>query len=141
MCTYISCRTRSSVCIHSCAFKTPLTEYAGLEMGGGPERPGESDSVEEEADGADKLGSAVPPEAASEGPRLRPSALDARRKDYQRVFLDTDYRRRARNMLPCAVETASFRRWDMLDREQAVAEAEDLALCEAVCTTCGADTA
>lgn len=137
-CTNIPCRTRRSFCIHSCAVKAPLARYAGWENG--PECPGESDCADEEADGADKSGSAVPPAAASECSRLRPAAPNARRKRYQRVFIDTNYRRRARNMLRCAIETASCRRWAMFARRHAVAAAEDLALFEAVCTTCGAET-
>lgn len=140
VCTHIPCRTRSSYCVHSCAVQPPLAGYGGFDAGDGRDDAGDGGDGEDASEGDPLATDVERPPATALPPRARSAAPNARKKGEQRLFIDTDCPRRARNMLPCAMETACCRKWDKLARGEAVPEVADLDLYEAVCTTCGAET-
>lgn len=139
VCTHVPCRTRSSFCVHSCSVKPPLGGFGTVDGGAAGDEADEGDGVDDETNGGDQLGDGAL--ATVVRPPERPAAPNARKKGQQRKFIDTDHTRRARNMLPCAIETGACRRWDKFARGEAVPDASELDLFEAVCPTCGAFTA
>lgn len=140
VCAHLPCRTRSTMCVHSCAVKAPQTGYGAFGDGSDNERASEDDYRDSDVSLADDT-TEHPAQASDAPPRQRPAAPSARKKGLAREFIDTDHPRRARNMLPCELETAACRRWDKLARREAVAEGAELDLYETLCTSCGQATA
>lgn len=153
VCRHVPCRSRTTHCIHSCAVKPPLGGYGGFETGKGDGRDDEDDNVGsdrggddgmDEGDGASSDGhgpsssSHKPPAPAVPQARHSPAAHAAKKKGQERRFSDTDHRRRARNLLPCAVETRMCPDWDSLARGAPSAGVTLEDLHESTCMRCGA---
>ncbi|OSX76179.1 hypothetical protein BU14_0204s0025 [Porphyra umbilicalis] len=155
VCQSVPCRTRNSHCIHSMAVKPPVAGYGGFDDsidagrgggdgdgdpggGGDAEDPGGGDG-DGEGDGEStrREGAAAAGAAADVPVRRRPAAHAARQKGKERMFPDTDYRRRARNMMPCASETRVCRVWDNLARGQPLPHGVSDDLYESTCSKCG----
>lgn len=140
VCAHLPCRTRSTMCVHSCAVKAPQTGYGAFEDGSDDGRASEEEDRDSDVSLADDT-SEHPAQASDAPPRQRPAAPSARKKGLAREFIDTDYPRRARNLLPCELETAACRQWDKLARREAVADGAELDLFETLCTSCDEATA
>lgn len=136
VCAHLPCRTRSAMCVHSCAVKAPQTGYGAFGDGSDEERASDDEDRDSDVCLADET-TEHPAKASDAPPRRRPAAPSARKKGLAREFIDTDYPRRARNLLPCELETAACRQWDKLARREAVADGAELDLFETLCTSCG----
>lgn len=139
VCANLPCRTRSTMCVHSCAVKPPQAGYGAF--GDGSDADAGTGEENGDSDGSladERTRNSAP--ALQVAPRQRSAAPNARKKGLAREFIDTDHVRRARNMLPCAAETAACRRWDKLARGEAVADEAELDCFEAHCIACGEAT-
>ena len=145
VCQHVPCRTRNSRCLHSFAVKPPIGGYGGFNNPAkeGAENKGDDDggAASENSDqngGAEGEARTAPPPAASTAPRRRrPAAHAAKKKGQERVYLDTDYRRRARNLLPCASETRVCLVWDGVARGTPLPADVGEDLYESKCHKCG----
>lgn len=132
------CRTRNTSCLHSCSVKSPIGGYSGFDDGRGSEGSDNDVEGQEIEDGAD----AKNPSAAASPPRIRkrPAAPNSRKNGGPRDFIEKDHPQRARNLLPCKVETGACLTWDQVARGEHSLQDGAVDLYEPHCTSCGSDT-
>jgi len=148
ICRHVPCRTRNVHCVHSLAVRPSAAGYGGFDDD--PDGAGEEDGgagegeVGDAADGAlgDDLGEQGGAGAQDDQGQAPAAPQQQQRrarnkKGEPRVFADTDCLRRARNMLPCATETAKCARFDSIARGQTHPDVNDVKLFEESCIHCG----
>jgi len=164
VCRHVPCRTRNVRCVHSLAVKPSAAGYGAFDDEPGVDEDAVgAENVNRDGDMADAasgdegataeggLGGA-PGDDSAEGdgsneqgqqgqapaaPPPLPRGTRRPKKGDPRVFADTDRMRRARNLLPCATETAKCARYDAIARGQVMPEGNDVKLYEERCVHCG----
>ena len=134
VCQHVPCRTRNAHCIHSCVVKPPVDGYRGFDG----QAPDGEDKVDEPPDVPEDPVTDTPA-AADASTRERPAAPSARKQGKERQYIDTDYLRRARNLLPCWGESAACRDWDSVARGGDLLPYMNAELYEPHCISCGAE--
>lgn len=162
VCRHVPCRTRNVRCLHSLAVKPSQAGYGPFEDGadgdadedGAARADGDGDaadavSSDEGADVGGCDGSSAAERTEEKGANSqglhsqappadpRPTRAGRARNGEPRAFADTDIMRRARNMLPCATETAKCARYDAMARGQTQPTVDDVKLYEERCVHCG----
>lgn len=152
VCRHVPCRTRNVRCLHSLVIMPSAAGDGAFandsESDAGPDDPSGAEGDRDAADAAsgdnryNRGDSAGVIEGASQedGARAtpaRPRRGTSTRRREPRAFADTDCRRRARNMLPCASETDKCARYDALARGQVQPWIQDVKLHEQLCVHCG----
>ena len=134
VCQHVPCRTRNSHCIHSCVVKPPVDGYRGFDG----QAPNKEDNDDEPLDAPEDpvIDTGT---AADASTRERPAAPSARKKGKEREYIDTDYLRRARNLLPCWGESAACRDWDSVARGADLLPYMTADLYEPHCISCGTE--
>ena len=134
VCHHVPCRTRNAHCIHSCVVKPPVDGYRGFE-----DQSSDGDATDEVPPNVQEVRDAETDAAACAPAPPRPAAPSARKKGKERDFIDTDYLRRARNLLPCWGESSACRDWDSVARGGDMLPYMSADLYEPHCTACGTE--